>query len=125
MGKRRFYRREQEDVFQERLYCIQWVKKTPLNKKRLYEFREVTEDDENREKLVLNELSKNFADWQSKGYLPDMQIERGYNTDQPIRERGWRYWHHLFSPRQLLMLGLIKQEIVKHEESSAYLTLFF
>ena len=22
---------------------------------------------------------------------------RGYNTDQPIRERGWTHWHHLFN----------------------------
>lgn len=34
-----------------------------------------------------------------------MTIEPGYNTDQPIRERGWTHWHHLFNPRQLLVLG--------------------
>ena len=26
-------------------------------------------------------------------------------TDEPIRARGWTYWHHLFTPRQLLLLG--------------------
>ena len=34
-----------------------------------------------------------------------MRIEPGYNTDQPIRERGWTHWHHLLNPRQLLSLG--------------------
>ena len=34
-----------------------------------------------------------------------MKIEPGFNTDQPIRERGWTHWHHLFNPRQLLVLG--------------------
>ncbi|MGS0758197.1 hypothetical protein ACVBEH_27985, partial [Roseateles sp. GG27B] len=32
-------------------------------------------------------------------------IVSGYNTDQPIRERGWTHWHHLFTPRQLLAYG--------------------
>jgi hypothetical protein len=31
----------------------------------------------------------------------------GYNTEQPIRERGWTHWHHLFTARQLLVLGLM------------------
>ncbi len=38
-----------------------------------------------------------------------MRIEPGYNTDQPIWERGWTYWHHLFNPRQLLVGGLLNQ----------------
>ena len=35
-----------------------------------------------------------------------MKIEGGYNTDQPIRERGFTYWHQLFNYRQLLIQGL-------------------
>jgi putative DNA methylase len=27
----------------------------------------------------------------------------GFNTRQPIWERGWTHWHHLFNPRQLLL----------------------
>ena len=42
-----------------------------------------------------------------------MKIESGYNTEQPIRERGWQYWHQLFNPRQLLMQGLIYETIEK------------
>jgi putative DNA methylase len=40
-----------------------------------------------------------------------MKIERGYNTDQPIRERGWTYWHHLFNARQLLIAGIVNQKV--------------
>jgi putative DNA methylase len=49
------------------------------------------------------------VEWQQQGWVPDMRIESGYNTDQPIRERGWTYWHHLFNPRQLLLAGLFNQ----------------
>ena len=32
------------------------------------------------------------------------------DTDQPIRERGWTHWHHLFNPRQLFTLGLFVEQ---------------
>jgi putative DNA methylase len=38
-----------------------------------------------------------------------MIIEKGYNTDQPIRERGWTHWHHLFNPRQLLIAATARK----------------
>ena len=31
-------------------------------------------------------LQDNFMDWQKQGYIPSLKIDRGYNTDQPIRE---------------------------------------
>lgn len=62
-----------------------------------------------REQTVVNYIKSNLSDWQAKGWIPDMVIERGYNTDQPIRERGWTYWHHLFNPRQLLLNGLLRK----------------
>lgn len=46
-------------------------------------------------------------DWQREGFIPSKAIVSGYNTEQPIRERGWTHWHHLFAPRQLLINGLI------------------
>jgi putative DNA methylase len=67
-----------------------------------YEFRSVTEEDLQRERIVEGYVGKHLAEWQEKGWIPDMRIEPGYNTDQPIRERGWTHWHHLFNPRQLL-----------------------
>ncbi len=66
-------------------------------------------EDVEREKLVLSRLRGKFADWQAKGYIPSMPIEGGYNQDQPIRERGYTHWHHLFNPRQLLTLGLFAE----------------
>lgn len=98
-----------DDIFQERLYCVQWMKKKSKGKKYEYEFRSVTADDIKREQKVINYLQDHLEEWQEKGYIPDMVIEKGYNTNQPIRERGWTYWHHLFNPRQLLYLGLIRQ----------------
>jgi len=102
-----------DDVFQERLYCVRWVE-TYLEKNRQGKLVEktrrhycsVTEDDIKREKQVLKLLQERFSEWQEKGYIPSRKIEPGYNTDQPIRERGWTHWHHLFNPRQLLINGL-------------------
>jgi len=89
-----------DDVFQERLYCIRWVGK---NGERRYV--EPDADDIAREASVIELLQERFADWQQKGFLPSKQIVNGYNTDQPMRERGWTFWHHLFTPRQLLSYG--------------------
>src|SRR5699024_8587822 len=89
-----------EDVFQERLYCIRYVS----NEGRYY--TAPTHQDLEREKRVIELLEDRFLEWQDKGYIPSTQIEEGYNTTQPIRERGWKYWHQLFNPRQLLVNGL-------------------
>src|SRR6266542_2432857 len=51
-----------------------------------------------------------FGEWQERGFIPSRKIEPGYNTDQPIRERGWTYWHHLYTPRQLLVNGLLGEQ---------------
>jgi putative DNA methylase len=103
-----------DDIFQERLYCIHWITKASLKKRRwdTY-FSAPSEADLAREKLVEKTVAENLASWQSEGFAPDMGIEPGYNTDQPIRERGWTYWHHLFNPRQILML----QSILRHGKS--------
>jgi putative DNA methylase len=97
-----------DDIFQERLYCVQWMRKKPKGKGDEYHFRAVTSDDLKREQKVIDYVDAHLAEWQNKGYVPDMVIEKGYNTDQPIRERGWTHWHHLFNPRQLLYLGTIR-----------------
>ncbi|MCF8025629.1 MAG: DUF1156 domain-containing protein [Desulfobacteraceae bacterium] len=100
-----------DDVFQERLYCIQWITKESLNKprKETY-FASVTSEDLERERGVERIVEDNLAYWQEEGLVPDMPIEPGYNTDQPIRERGWRYWHQLFTPRCLLTLATTKRQ---------------
>lgn len=104
-----------DDVFQERLYAIHWMRPKPGKKTFDYEFRAVTEVDLDRERKVEAFVGQHLAEWQAKGWLPDMRIEPGYNTDQPIRERGWTHWQHLFNPRQLLVNGLIN----RHAQTAA------
>ncbi|MDD4092924.1 MAG: DUF1156 domain-containing protein, partial [Smithellaceae bacterium] len=94
-----------DDVLQERLYCIRWVDPETGEKR----YRAPTQADLKREAEVLRLLKQRFEDWQDKGFVPCRKIESGYNTDQPIRERGWTHWHHLYNPRQLLMIGLFQE----------------
>jgi putative DNA methylase len=96
------------DIFNERLYAVQWIKDDGSSRPDT-EFRSVTVDDEDREAKVTRYVQKHLADWQAKGWVPDMRIEMGFNTRQPIWERGWTHWHHLFNPRQLLINGLIRK----------------
>lgn len=93
------------DIWQERLYCIQWVTKKSLDKGGRLEtiFAGVTDEDLARERQVEAIVRANLTDWQVQGLVPDMPIEPGANTTQPIWERGWTYWHHLFGARQLLL----------------------
>lgn len=90
------------DVFQERLYCIRWRKPDGTKV-----YRAPTAFDLTNERKVFELLKERITGWQMEGYIPTKQIEEGYNTDQPNRERGWTYWHHLFTPRQLLVNALL------------------
>ena len=92
------------DVFQERLYCIRWI-----NAKGERRYAAPDAADLARETRVLELLRERFADWQREGFIPSKAIVSGYNTEQPIRERGWTHWHHLFTPRQLLTHGLLAE----------------
>ncbi|MDM5130178.1 DUF1156 domain-containing protein [Aeromonas piscicola] len=97
-----------DDVYRERLYAIQWIKceSVGTSKEDTY-FASVTCEDLEREKKVEDIVACNIENWQANGLIPDMEIEPGYNTTQPIRERAWSHWHHLFSPRQLLVNSLV------------------
>lgn len=112
-----------EDVFQERLYCVRWVETyidetCPERSRRdgreqtRRHYRAPDANDLRREEKVLTLLRERFAEWQEKGYIPSRRIEPGDKTDEPIRTRGWTYWHHLFNPRQLLLGGCIVRTIV-------------
>lgn len=105
-----------DDVFQERLYCIKYERTGSGARGERY-YTAPTADDLQREAKVVELLSERFSEWQDKGYIPSDTIEGGYNTDQPIRERGWRYWHQLFTPRQLLEHGLLIEEIIIQSKS--------
>jgi putative DNA methylase len=100
-----------DDIFQERLYAVQWQRTVIRNgkEKNESEFRAATPDDLAREKKVFDYVGAHLSDWQAHGWIPDMVIEPGDKTDEPIRTRGWTYWHHLFAPRHLLTLALVNQ----------------
>lgn len=109
-----------EDLFQERLYCIryerEYVDKRGKVKTEKY-YAAPTEADLVREEKVIRLLEERFTEWQEKGYIPDSRIEEGYNTSQVIRERGWAYWHQLFSPRQLLVHALLMELMDQHAKT--------
>lgn len=106
-----------DDIFQERLYCIQWITKQTLGKSRqVTYFAAVTPEDLVREQKIETFVAKHLVNWQIQGLVPDMEIEPGAKTDEPIRTRGWKYWHHLFSPRQLLVASIVRKQINKLSE---------
>lgn len=98
-----------DDLFQERLYAVQWVKPKQGQDPEQSEFRAVTADDLVREKKVAEYITEHLPEWQAEGWMPDMRIEAGDKTDEPIRTRGWTHWHHLFNARQLLVAGLVNK----------------
>lgn len=101
-----------DDIFNERLYAIQWVKELPTGEsgRKPIEFRTVTQADLDREERVTEYVQAHLTEWQDKGWVPDTRIEPGDKTDEPIRTRGWTHWHHLFNPRQLLIAMFFGRE---------------
>ncbi|MBW2065549.1 MAG: DUF1156 domain-containing protein [Deltaproteobacteria bacterium] len=128
------------DVFQERLYCIRWVEpyyemkkggkvvelsrdeamslpdfealkqSGKLKEKTRRHYRAPSQEDLRREEKVLQLLRERFSEWQEKGHIPSRRIEPGAETARLQRERGWTHWHHLFTPRQLLVGGLLSKK---------------
>jgi putative DNA methylase len=107
-----------DDVFGERIYCVRWV--TAFQRENTKgdiiwdeerEFRGVTPHDVDRDSRALSLLRERFGDWQKRALLPTNRIEPGAETERLQRERGWTFWHQLFNPRQLLVLGAFTSEI--------------
>lgn len=97
------------DIFGERLYCIRWVDAwvdRHGKRKSQRHYLTPTPQDMRREHTALKLLMERFEDWQKKGYIPNRKIELGDKTSEPVYTRGWTHWHHLFTPRQLLINGL-------------------
>lgn len=113
-----------EDIYRERLYAIHWIQKESLDSTRQTTFfRAVTEEDLLREEKVDGIVRENLSKWQQQGLVPDMEIESGDKTDEPIRTRGWTHWHHLFNSRQILIQKLINQYSLESSEP-ACMTLY-
>lgn len=101
-----------DDIFQERLYAIQWISKETLDAGRQNTwFAAPTEEDLQRELFAEQLVAENLNKWQAQGLVPDMAIEPGDKTDEPIRTRGWTHWHHMFSPRQIVVAALVHEQI--------------
>ncbi|AUN21936.1 DNA methylase [Clostridium botulinum] len=132
--KNEFVPRE-DDIFQERLYAIKYIDKfdnktwEEVMKKpapatdacygNVY-YIAPTKEDLEREDKVKELLVNKFNLWQERGYIPNSEIEEGYNTNQIIRERGWKYWHQLFNNRQLLIVGVFLEIIDKYDIGEDY-----
>lgn len=97
-----------DDIFQERLYCIQWISRETIGKGRQYTyFRGVMKDDVARENQVTALVRNNIRAWQSEGIISDAPIATGKENEGPIRTNGWTYWHHMFGPRQIHLASII------------------
>ena len=100
----------EEDIFEERLYAIQWIKRQTLEEWRQETFfAAVTKMDEEQERRIEELVRENLSTWQKQGVVPDMEIESGDKTDEPIRTRGWTHWHHMVNARQLLVHSIIRR----------------
>lgn len=110
-----------DDVWQERLYAIQWMDASDIKRGKAIPrtwFAVPTQADLDREELVKEVIGKNLSAWQAAGLVPDMEIEPGYNTSQPIRERGWTHWHHMFNPRHLLINATVAKHLNAYPEGA-------
>jgi putative DNA methylase len=111
-----------EDIFQERLYAIQWMDGNDIKKGKgnpLTWFASATLEDLAREDEVAEYVERHLSEWQRAGVVSDMQIEPGNKTDEPIRTRGWTHWHHLFCPRQIHFTALTLSEARPSPEGRA------
>jgi len=107
----------QSDVFQERLYCIRWVDDEGNRR-----YAAPDDEDLRRETLALELLTERFLDWQRRGFIPSRPMpDDGEKTDEPIRTRGWTHWHHLFTPRQLLVHGAFAEAYFARALTQAHL----
>jgi adenine-specific DNA methylase len=102
------------DALRERLYCIRWVERYLHSDARgksverhRWHYEAPTAHDAAMEQLSVQLLSERLDEWQAKGYIPRRTIASGNETDRLLREKGFTYWHHLFHPRQLLIIGLL------------------
>jgi len=109
-----------DDILLERLYVVQWVTRDTVDagRQETY-FAEPTEADLERERKVEEIVSENLGRWQREGFVPDMAIEPGDKTDEPIRTRGWTHWHHLFMPRQLYYAALVAEAVKSQPDDVA------
>ncbi|MDR0999302.1 MAG: DUF1156 domain-containing protein [Clostridiales bacterium] len=109
-----------DNVYQERLYAIRYEKASDGNGRAERYYRAPNERDLANEEKVRQIVKENIAQWQAQGFVPDSVIEQGVKTKDPLRERGWTYWHHLFNPRQLLVISYYVKESLKAHNKKCF-----
>lgn len=97
--------KESKDAVDHRNHLVETIAKSIPDA--LY--RPVDDADLLREARVLALLRERFLEWQSLGYIPSRVIVPGAETERLMRTRGWTRWHHLFTPRQLLLHGSLAE----------------
>jgi putative DNA methylase len=113
-----------DDILQERIYAIQWIIKDSIGSSRPEAFfAAVRDEDLVRERQIDTLVHESLSRWQDEGLVPDMPIEPGDETTRLFRERGWSYWHHLFTPRQLLFFSILKRVQSQHDPKIGYIDL--
>ena len=107
-----------DDLYQERLYAIRYEQQID-EKHRVRYYTAPDAHDLANEKKVHDYVAEHFLEWQGGGFVPNTAIEAGPKTSEPIKNRGWRYWHQLFGPRQLLVLALLAKQVGKARSREA------
>lgn len=104
-----------DDVFQEKLYCIRYNYIENIGGKKIKKryYKTPDKNDFDNEEKVIEILSSKFNYWQDKGYIPTSIMDNITRQAQPSETRGWQYWHQLFNPRQLLLIGLYSEALHK------------
>jgi putative DNA methylase len=112
--KTEFAYREQ-DILSERLYCVRWQNPTApaSDPTRFRRYLAAMHEDQTRELVANRLLADHFTQWSEKGYIPTIPIIPGRSTEPLTNTRGWTHWHHLFSPRQLLIFGWLNEALDK------------
>lgn len=112
-----------ENFYSERLYCIRWLKPAPIDSngqrcgRDTFIYREPSEHDLAIECQIRDQVESSLKSFQASGWIPDWRIQDGDKTRELTRTRGFTYWHHLFTPRQLLMISEYSRRLSEIDKS--------
>jgi len=105
------YKYSDEDPFNEKLFAIRYLREDGTRYYAAPSERAIA-----NEKKIDDIVKNNIQEWIKKGLIPSGQIDEGEKTNELIFNRGWKYWFQLFTPRQLLYMSALADEILKEED---------
>lgn len=103
------------DVFQERLYCVQWSRGTSGKRDDTF-FAAPSSQDLAAEERLAKIVRDGLKDWMAGGSVSSMEIHPGKKTDELTRTRGWTYWHHAFPPRHVYIIHILLEELAAYAD---------